>query len=208
MASVIPPESGRLFASVTADADKSLLSIDESEIISNYKQHGAILFRGFDLSVKAFADFVRKFCIGSAFNESEDRLLLDGANNIQTVNQSPYALPMHAEMSRDPWMPDVCFFGCLNSPTKGGETLICDGIEIVDNMEQDVFDAFESHRLLHAQSASPELCKYWLNTPDPDDAALNNPPKDCPYDFSRVGEKIIRSFSIPCQSVSREFWPF
>jgi alpha-ketoglutarate-dependent taurine dioxygenase len=197
VASIIQPDSEKPFVSVVADTDKSLLSIDESAVISNHKKHGAILFRGFDLDVEAFGEFATKYCIGSAFNESGNRLLLDAENNIQTVNGSPYALPLHAEMSRDPWMPDVCFFGCTGPPTEGGETLICDGIEIVDNMEQALFDAFESRRLLHAQFSTPATCEYWLGTSDPDDSTLFNPPESCPYDFARVDGRIIHSFSRP-----------
>jgi len=197
MSNIIQPEPGRPYVTIVADSDVSFQSIDESMLIELYKEHGAILFRGFMFDLEIFRDFVGKYCIGSAFNESADRELLDAENNIQTVFGGTDALPLHAEMSRDPWSPDVCFFACMSPPTEGGETVICDGIEIADNMEQDLFDAFESHRFLHVQFAKPGLCEYWLGTEEPEDSLLQNPPEDCPYSFFRVNGKIVRSFTRP-----------
>jgi alpha-ketoglutarate-dependent taurine dioxygenase len=197
MASIILPGPQQPYVIVGAEIDKSLLSIDESMIVPMYKEYGAILLRGYTLNLESFRGLVRKFCICSIFNESPDRELLDVENNIQTVFGGSDALPLHAEMSRDPWAPDVCFFGCLSQPTEGGETVICDGIEIADNMEQELFDIFEPRRLLHAQFATPKLCEYWLGTPAPDDSILQNPPESCPYSFFRVNGRIVRSFTRP-----------
>ena len=94
MNTIIQPEPDRPYVTVEAGADKTLLSIDEPTVISSYKEHGALLLRGFEWDVKAFGALCSKYCIGSAFNESEDRLLLDDTNKIQSVNGGLDSFPL------------------------------------------------------------------------------------------------------------------
>ncbi len=195
---ILEPEARKPYVTVIAGSDRSLGSVDAERVIELYKEHGALLFRGFELTVPGFSAFAERFCTGSAFNESPDRQLLDEQHNVQTVNLGPDPFPLHPEMSRDPWRPDVCFFGCMSAPSKGGQTVICDGQKIVENMPAEVFNAFEPRRLLHAQRATPEICEYWLGEREPDDALLRNPPESCPYEFFRLPDGTIgRSFSRP-----------
>jgi len=91
-------------------AGESLLSVDESMIRENYKAHGALLFRGFDFDLEIFSAMTQKFCAPAAFNRSEDREILDDKGRIQTVNLGVKEFPLHPELSREPWKPDVCFF--------------------------------------------------------------------------------------------------
>jgi alpha-ketoglutarate-dependent taurine dioxygenase len=197
MSNIIQPGPDGPLLTIEANADKSLLSVDESTIISLYKEHGVILLRGFELNLEEFKRFTENYCAASVFNESRGRSVLDEEANIQTVNVGADAFPLHPELSRDPWKPDVCFFWCMNAPHQGGETLICDGIEVVKNMPRELFQAFEPRRLLYAQVAYPEHREYWLGTATPDDAVLQDPPDDCPYSFIRADGNVVRTFSRP-----------
>jgi alpha-ketoglutarate-dependent taurine dioxygenase len=197
MTIVVHPSPSQPYTIMVAENKVSSLSVEDNKIISLYKKHGAVLLRGFEFDLKEFKRFTERFCSASVFNESPDRLLIDEASNIQTVNTGPDPFPLHPELSRDPWKPDVCFFWCMNPANQGGETLICDGIDVVRHMPPEVFHALEPRRLLYAQLAHPEHCDYWLGTATPDNAALQNPPDDCPYRFFRAGDQIVRAFSRP-----------
>ena len=179
-------------------AGESLLAIDESAIREKFKQHGALLFRGFDFDLDIFAAMTQKFCVTAAFNRSEDREILDDKGRIQTVNLGVKEFPLHPELSREPWKPDVCFFASLKDQTEGGETVVCDGVEIVKRMPPDIYKALESRRLLYQQPLRRDEMRLWLNTDDPSDDQLQSPPGHCPFSFSVTSNKtIIRRFSRP-----------
>lgn len=197
MPQVINPTPLQPFAIILADSKEKPASVEESLIVSLYKEHGAIILRGFDIDLSEFRQFARRYCSSSVVNESSGRILLDEESNIQTVNLGDDAFPLHPELSRDPWQPDACFFWCISPPPHGGETLICDGIEIVRSMPQEIFDALEKRRLLYAQIAYPEHCEFWLGSAFPDDETLQCPPTSCPYEFFRAEGKIVRAFSRP-----------
>lgn len=193
------PTSDTPFTLVTPEeAGESMLSVEESTIKEIYKEHGAILFRGFDFDVDVFGSMTDKFCASAAFNRSEDREVLDSSKRIQTVNLGTKEFPLHPELSREPWKPDVCFFASLKDQTLGGETVICDGVEIVKRMPPDVYSALESRRLVYQQPLRKDEMQLWLNTDDPSDDQLQNPPDHCPFSFFVAGNRqIIRKFSRP-----------
>jgi Taurine catabolism dioxygenase TauD, TfdA family len=198
MIEVHVPEPDRPYAIVQTIRTAQLSEIDPDQIISLYKANGAILLRGFSGDLSAFKGFAAQFCVSSVFNESSGRQLLDSTNNIQSVNGGVAAFPLHPELSREPWKPDVCFFYCLTPPSLGGETTLCDGIEIVRALPDDIRAGFASRRLLYVQGAWPEALKFWLNSESPSDAELANPPAHCPYQFVRISKDVIaRTFSRP-----------
>lgn len=197
MINIVQPDEGRPYAAIEADGAASLTDMPEADFIALYKQHGALLLRGFKVGIDGFRDFTARCCSSSVFNESPDRALLDVDRNIQTVNLGIDAFPLHPELSREPWKPDVCFFWCVNPPGKGGETVICDGIEIVRRMPPEIFNAFQRRNLVYTQRMAPDVCAYWLGSADPDDEALRAPRPGCPYTFFRVPGGVARSFSRP-----------
>jgi alpha-ketoglutarate-dependent taurine dioxygenase len=199
MAIISDPISGTPYALIMPEKPgESMLSIDESTVKDKYKQHGAILFRGFDFDIDIFGSLTKKFCASAAFNRSEDREVLNEKSRIQTVNLGVKEFPLHPELSREPWKPDVCFFASLKDRAEGGETVICDGVEIVRRMSPEIHQALESRRLLYQQPMRRDEMQLWLNTDDPSDEELQNPPAHCPFSFNVSSNKaIIRQFSRP-----------
>jgi hypothetical protein len=181
---------------VQAAAGESLDSIDPDQIVEQLRKT-AVLVRGYVPSIPAFNAFAKKFCTVSVFNESPNRLVLDGENNIQSVNLGTEPFPLHPELSREPWKPDICFFHCIEAPRIGGETTFCDGVDLVQRLPADVRTALENRSLLYVQPAPPAILQYWLGTQQPTDAMLANPPPHCPYRFTRSGAQIIRYFYYP-----------
>ena len=177
--------------------DETLLSQDLDSIKTLYKTHGALLFKGFDWGVADFAVFTAKFCTSSAFNESPNRKLIDEQRHIQTVDQGDEEFPLHPELSRTPWKPDVCFFGCQKAPPAGGETVICDGVRIVENLPAKLLRELRSQPLLYQLPASPDMLKYWFGTRLPSAEQLKNPPSNCPFTFTVDNGKVMRTFSAP-----------
>ncbi|MGB5621735.1 MAG: TauD/TfdA family dioxygenase [Gammaproteobacteria bacterium] len=194
----LPEKNARYWVRVSSDKKgESLGELDGEEIKELYKVHGALLFSGFDLSLEEFAAMTRRFCTHSVLNGSPGRVTLDQANGIQFVDPGLRAFPLHPEMSRLPWKPDICWFGCLNPPTTGGETTICDGVEIVDLLPPDIFDAFASRRLMYATKAEKSSLRFWLGTEEPSNEQLATPPEDCPFRFVRTKRHVCEIFTTP-----------
>jgi alpha-ketoglutarate-dependent taurine dioxygenase len=197
MAELIAPTPRQPYAMLVAAPGESPLDVAAETIAALYKQHGALLLRGFATDLDRFRLFAERFCASSTFNDSRGRILLDETHNIQSVNRGVAPFPLHPELSREPWKPDVCFFGCLNPPRDQGATTICDGVAIVRHLPAEIRHAFEGRRLLYLQPAIPEELDYWLGTSNPSDAQLAAPPPRSPYFFRRHGDMIVRGFTRP-----------
>jgi hypothetical protein len=191
------PEGRRPYVLIEAAGDPDILGVDPPRIVDLYKSHGALLLRGFDLTVPHFNSFARQFCTTSVVNESPGRTPIDAEANIHTVDAGTGPFSLHPELSREPWKPDTAFFACFSPPSRGGATTICDGVELVRALPEEVRRGLEGRRLLHIKQTWPELLEFWLGDPDPSDELLANPPVECPYQFRRIDGEILRIFTRP-----------
>jgi alpha-ketoglutarate-dependent taurine dioxygenase len=179
------------------EGDASPMALDARLIEDRFRDHGALLLRGFDFDVDTFRQFAERLCKTSVFNESPNRALLDPESAIQSVDLGVEPFPLHPELSREPWRPDACLFACLDPPPSGGETTVCDGVEIVTRLPPDLVAEMLPRQLVYLQQASPEALEYWLGTVHPTAAELASPQPPCPYFFIDAGTRIIRGFSRP-----------
>lgn len=191
------PAAGQPHVIIVRDGEAGVLDIDRATIVDLYKTDGALLFRGFDIDVAQFRDFAQRFCSTSVVNESPGRQPVDPVAHIFTVDAGTQAFPLHPELSREPWKPDVAFFGCVSAPSEGGQTTICDGIALAQAMPPALRQDLACRRLLYIQSTWPSLLKFWLGTDTPTDAQLASPPPGCPYRFRRFPQGIARIFTRP-----------
>jgi len=197
MADLIPPDATTPCLTVRARGERSALEVPADTIVRAYKQYGALLLRGFTTDLDIFAQFAEQFCSGSVFNESRSRQVLDDSRNIQSVSLGTAAFPLHPELSREPWKPDVCFFACLNPPRRLGATTVCDGSDLVDRLPPALREEMAARRLRYTRHSTPGELLTWFGTNDPSDAQLADPVAGCPFIFRRDGDQVQRSFSRP-----------
>ena len=197
MAKIQLPEPGRPQVLIEAEGERGIFDVDPPQIVSLYKAHGALLLRGFGADVPQFRNFARQFCSTSVVNESPGRQPIEPEYNVHTVDAGTGPFSLHPELSREPWKPDAAFFACLSAPSRGGATTICDGVELVRQMPEEVRRGLEGRRLLQVKPTWPELLEFWLGTPNPNDELLANPPAWCPYQFRRIEDRVVRFFSRP-----------
>lgn len=164
-----------------SESIQSLDDISDKEIIAGIQREGVILLKGFDYDVEAFAKFSQRFCSHSVHNAGRGREMVEKKNNIQTVSLGASAFPLHAELAREPWRPDVCFFACQSPPTLGGETLICDGVKIVEALSDDSLRQWQAQALRYIRRVSPEESLQWFKTKNPTAADIQNIPAAFPF---------------------------
>lgn len=203
MAQIDPPRPGRPYAAITPLGGAARLdAIDPAAIEAVYRQHGALLLRGFAADLDAFRRFARSHCPTAVINESPGRAVLDPVHAIQGVDGGTNAFALHPELAREPWKPDAALFGCLTPPGQngsgGGETTLCDGIALAAALPEPVRQGLAGRRLVYVMGVWPQLLRFWLGTDAPDDALLTVPPRPCPYRFFRLPNgRIAREFSRP-----------
>lgn len=198
MTTLSPPDATRNYVIVRpGDAGGSLLALDSAQVRELLETYGAILFRGYDIDVDIFRQMTASYCFNSVFNNSPGRRVIDKEHNIQTVNLGAEAFPLHPELSREPWKPDVAWFACMTPPGTGGETTLCDGVEIVRRLSAGTRSGFAAERLRYVQPVTADECQYWFGSESPSAAALANPPANCPFEFSRQNSVLVRAFTRP-----------
>ena len=73
MPNILLPDAGRAYVLVEPAGERSLSEIDQSLVIDLYKEHGALLFRGFGTDVPQFRSFTHSLCPTHVLNESRGR---------------------------------------------------------------------------------------------------------------------------------------
>ena len=160
-------------------------------------EHGALLFRGFQLELDNFTEFSSHFCSRFVRNESGRRLNISDDGTTQTVNLGQEAFPLHPELSRVPWKPDIAWFACASPPRSGGETLLCDGVPVVKNLRPETREYLMGRSVLYREETPLEAFTEWLGIPAPDEEVLARLSGTSPFDFSMANGRIFRSFLRP-----------
>ena len=186
-----------MFIIEASDPNESLLSLDETVIEGLYKRHGAILFRGFSLDIDGFKLLTSRFCTHGIVNAAGRRELVDAENNIQTVNRGERPFPLHPELSTEPWRPDICWFACEIPPEKGGETIICDGVRLTQELPPEVVKTLATRRLKYSAQMTLDEFRYWFKSDTPSYDQLRDPPQASPYEFFVAENLLMRSYSTP-----------
>ncbi len=145
--------------SVSGSSD-SLSDLDRETVIDLIKAHGAVIFRGFPFSASAFAEFSDRFCSSYIINESTGRERVSDDGRIQTVNLGERSFPLHPELARVPWRPDIVWFCCERPSAVGGRTTICDGAAVAAAMPEALRGHLKSKRLRYAEPVTKAWCNF------------------------------------------------
>jgi alpha-ketoglutarate-dependent taurine dioxygenase len=174
-----------------------LPSLDPQAVRDAIEDTGAVLIRGYSTTLESFAALGESLCSNSLFNESPNRGSIEQGGQLQSVNLGEDPFPLHPEVAREPWRPDLAMFTCVDPPGIGGQTNLCDGIAIADSLPADLRSQLEKRRLIYIKPATAPMLSYWLGTESPSDQLLAKPPPSCPYWFRRVQGRILRGFIRP-----------
>jgi alpha-ketoglutarate-dependent taurine dioxygenase len=133
-------------------------------IESKLNRHGALLFRGFDISsVQRFEEFVAATSKGALpYSErSSPRSKVSG--NIYTSTDYPATetIFLHNEQSYNSQFPLKIYFFCLTQPTGGGQTPIADTRKILASISPEVRSSFASHGYMYVRNFGSGFGLSW-----------------------------------------------
>lgn len=141
-------------------------------IESNLLQHGAVLFRNFNISsAEDFESFAQAIC-PELFGEYGDlpREELGGKVYGSTPYPEEKAILFHNESSHLPRWPLKIWFFCVKAATVGGETPILDCREVYRLLDPKIRNRFEEKGLLYVRNFFDGLDVRWqqfFGTEDP-----------------------------------------
>lgn len=135
-------------AIIDLDNSKDILKIQNDTIIKIFENHGIILFKNFDLDPKKLTLFTDKF----TSRYSSDALRRDirfENKNIRNVDGGNIKVDLHSESSFNPAWPEIIWFYCNHNDVEGGETILCDGLILWENLSLDAKNFFQQNSILY-----------------------------------------------------------
>jgi len=134
-----------------------LQDLDSNSIRCAIKNYGAVIIRCPDLSVKDFIELSDSLMIPMVHHSTNtiERDPLGNDPRTATVNKGVEAIPLHREGSYAPGCPDLLFFFCERPSSSGGETLLCDGVELLQQLDRSTRDFVNDLELHWSWEARP-----------------------------------------------------
>lgn len=121
---------------------------DQRELVQGtFAKTGAVLFRGFTLDVEGFEAVTRAFSERFVTNGAADRRTRGADGRTQTVTSGNGLVPPHAELAYTPFRPDTVWLYCTQPSANGGETFVCDGVEVWNTLDSRLRATFADRRL-------------------------------------------------------------
>lgn len=127
----------------------NIFDLDREEIINLFKSYGFLLFRGFENSVDTFTQFTNSLSkdfldyTGGVFN----RRVINGNSTILSVNDFNDEIKLHGEMYYQQDIPLMLWFFCAHPASQDGETILCDGRQLFNELSSPLKELFSKKKL-------------------------------------------------------------
>ena len=146
----------------------SILDLGEDKIISLFKSYGVLLFRGFENSVDTFTEFTNSLSknfsdyTGGVFN----RRVINGDATVLSVNDFNDEIKLHGEMYYQQDIPLMLWFFCVHPVLKDGETILCDGRQLFNQLPSSIKELFSNKKLKFVSYLNKEKWQKQYKTDD------------------------------------------
>jgi alpha-ketoglutarate-dependent taurine dioxygenase len=128
---------------------------------------GVVLLRGFQMKAARFAALADALCEQrGAYGGRKTTHAADAS--VEAVNPGTHSMTQHAEMAYVPFRPDLLLFWCERPATDGGETTLCDGVQVWERLSEPTRAAFTAQKVVYHWRAGPRV---WRQTFAAGDAA-------------------------------------
>jgi alpha-ketoglutarate-dependent taurine dioxygenase len=129
---------------------------DNQELVEQkLLEHGAILFRGFEISTPAaFARLTRSLSPGllDCLDDNGPRTKITSGIYTSTEYPAEYQLSMHSEYAYTHKFPARLFFCCIVEPGNGGQTPLADNRRILKKLDRSVVEEFRKKRVKYLRN--------------------------------------------------------
>lgn len=134
------------------------------------KEHGAIVVRA-GASLKDFeelSDALITPMVHHSTSTTVERDVVNKDGTTSTVNKGMDYIPLHREGSYAPGCPDVLMLYCVRPADAGGQTNLCDGVELLETLPHTTRKFVDNAILKWSWSATPErwMASLGVNSKD------------------------------------------
>jgi len=161
----------------------SLGELEREFLLSCVSEHGYVILRGFKADIGEFSRLVRSV---------SKRISLDPARSFngdvaQKVDAGYDAVGLHCENGNSPFWPNLCWFYCEQSPSRGSQTTVCDGYAVFADMEPDARQLFSGQDIMYSRNVASKHWKTYVLH------ALSNQDGDAPRSIDEIELKHLLS---------------
>jgi alpha-ketoglutarate-dependent taurine dioxygenase len=130
---------------------QSFVDLAPADVHAAVREHGAVLFRGFTSEPETFEAFTRTQCDLFYFHPHPKRTSLGSDGFSDLAPPGHHAIKLHTERAYEPAFarPQLLWFHCIRAANAGGETLLCDGVELWSRLPSRIQELFTRNRLLY-----------------------------------------------------------
>jgi alpha-ketoglutarate-dependent taurine dioxygenase len=154
-------------------AQFSILSdADPSRVRQELKEAGVVVVRGgaSPEDFGALSDRLMTPVVHHSTSKAVERDPVSADATTSTVNKGMDYIPLHREASYAPGCPDLLMLYCVRPPDEGGETFVCDGVELVEAMPAATRDFVKDAVLKWSWKSEPERWKAMLGASSKEEA--------------------------------------
>ena len=181
------PAFDYLGVAIDGHSDPDIGKLDVSEVIELFKSNGALMFTDFDVDVKKFESFTNKFSndymdhtgggsLRKVINEDGDKTILSvsysfnkKAEDFEETKQKVFPLALHSDRSYTKSQPPLMWFYCVNPAEEKGETLLCDGVKLFQELNEETRQFFKNNKINYIRNYADGEWQLWANTESMDD---------------------------------------
>ncbi len=176
-----------LGVTIDGNGDPDIGNLDVSEVIDLFKSNGALLFTDFDVDVNKFESFTNKFSddymdhtgggsLRRVINEDGDKTILSvsysfnkKAEDFEETRQKVFPLALHSDRSYTKSQPPLMWFYCVQPAEENGETLLCDGVKLFQELNDETREFFKNNKINYIRNYADGEWQLWANTESMDD---------------------------------------
>jgi len=153
---------GNFGTEIRCETGDSISDLDIQKLIELFKKSGVLLFKDFNADLDEYNSFAEQFgadfmtykgggYIRRKVNEGVDETLLS-VNYDHGREQDTFGLPLHGEMYYVDNRPVALWFYCMMPAASDGETTICDGTELYNELSDETKQLLNDKRLKYIRT--------------------------------------------------------
>lgn len=160
---------------IDGSGEPDLLKLSTDEVIREFKSAGVLRFSGFDVNTQIFEQFTNRFSndymdhkgggsLREVINKDGDKTILSVSYAYNVESQRTFPLALHSDRSYTKSKPPVMWFYCVRPATKEGETLVCDGINLWEELAESTRNLFKNNRIKYIRNYRDGEWQLWVQT--------------------------------------------
>lgn len=179
------PAFEKMGIAIQGEAGSCISSLDTEEVRKCFQDTGFVLFTGFNVDTDSFEKFSNRFSddymdhrgggsLREVINKDGDRTILSVAYNYKkdddkfTEEQETFPLALHSDRSYTNSRPPVMWFYCAVPPRAEGQTIVCDGCELYDQLQPATRELFDNQQIKYIRHYADGEWQLWAQTDKPD----------------------------------------